>query len=83
MLYEFHRTQNAKRPGSVHATYLIYGVKYNTNSQNGGDEDMPDADSVTDVVPVYHLHLVTEEKLRGEFPSSSPVLHSRACAYCL
>ncbi|KAK4651693.1 hypothetical protein QC762_601245 [Podospora pseudocomata] len=64
MLYEFHRTQNAKRPGSVHATYLIYGVKYNTNSQNGGDEDMPDADSVTDVVPVYHLHLVTEEKLR-------------------
>ncbi|KAK0672758.1 putative DNA polymerase subunit delta-3 [Cercophora samala] len=64
MLYEFHRTQNAKRPGSVHATYLIYGVKYNNNSQNGDDEDMPDADSVTDAVPVYHLHLVTEEKLR-------------------
>ncbi|KAK4176011.1 putative DNA polymerase subunit delta-3 [Triangularia setosa] len=63
MLYEFHRTQNVKRPGSVHATYLIYGVKHNNNSQNGTDEEMPDADSVTDAVPVYHLHLVAEEKL--------------------
>ncbi|KAK0745033.1 DNA polymerase subunit Cdc27 [Apiosordaria backusii] len=64
MLYEFHRSQNAKRPGSVHATYLIYGVKHNSNSQNGADEEMPDAGSVTDVVPVFDLCLVTEEKLR-------------------
>ena len=27
MLYEFHRTQNGKKPGTVHATYLISGTK--------------------------------------------------------
>ncbi|GAB7361671.1 hypothetical protein MBLNU230_g1721t1 [Neophaeotheca triangularis] len=27
MLYEFHRKQNVKKPGSVHATYLISGLK--------------------------------------------------------
>lgn len=26
MLYEFHRTQNFKKPGSIHATYLLNGV---------------------------------------------------------
>ncbi|KAI6895103.1 hypothetical protein KC318_g5138 [Hortaea werneckii] len=27
MLYEFHRKQNAKRPGSVHATYHVTGTR--------------------------------------------------------
>jgi DNA polymerase delta subunit 3 len=27
MLYEFHHLQNAKKPGTVHATYLISGTK--------------------------------------------------------
>jgi hypothetical protein len=27
MLYEFHRQQNGKKPGTVHATYLISGTK--------------------------------------------------------
>lgn len=27
MLFEFHRKQNAKKPGSVHATYLITGTE--------------------------------------------------------
>lgn len=27
MLYDFHRTENAKRPGSVHATYVITGIQ--------------------------------------------------------
>lgn len=27
MLYEFHRVQNKKKPGSLHATYLISGVR--------------------------------------------------------
>jgi len=27
MLFEFHRLQNAKKPGSIHATYLISGTK--------------------------------------------------------
>jgi DNA polymerase delta subunit 3 len=28
MLYEFHRVQNGKKPGSVHATYLVAGKKH-------------------------------------------------------
>ena len=27
MLYEFHRKQNAKKPGAVHATYLLTGIR--------------------------------------------------------
>jgi hypothetical protein len=27
MLYEFHRQQNGKKPGTVHATYLLSGTK--------------------------------------------------------
>ncbi|KAI9649862.1 CDC27 protein [Ciborinia camelliae] len=27
MLFEFHRVQNAKKPGTIHATYLIGGTK--------------------------------------------------------
>jgi DNA polymerase delta subunit 3 len=29
MLFEFHRQQNVKKPGTVHATYLIAGTKRN------------------------------------------------------
>lgn len=47
MLYEFHRKQNAKKPGSVHATYLLTGtrrverVEPQTNGGAGQDEDTP------------------------------------------
>jgi DNA polymerase delta subunit 3 len=27
MLYEFHRLQNGKKPGSIHAIYLVAGTK--------------------------------------------------------
>lgn len=27
MLYEFHRQQNAKQAGSIHATYILSGTK--------------------------------------------------------
>jgi len=27
MLYEFHRQQNGKKPGTIHATYLLSGTK--------------------------------------------------------
>ena len=48
MLYEFHRKSSAKKPGSVHATYLISGRKHLQNeprtngshSQNDGDKTM-------------------------------------------
>ena len=48
MLFDFHQKQNAKKPGSVHATYLITGTRIppkpqqqsNTNTQDGEDAVM-------------------------------------------
>lgn len=41
MLYEFHRQQNAKKPGTVHATYLLSGTKIEAQpvSSNGVAKD--------------------------------------------
>ena len=75
MLYEFHRSQNAKRLGAVHATYLVYGTKKAANapseSQNGADGDIEmsssavEVDSLDEVVPASVLSLVPEEQLKG------------------
>ncbi|KAI8942520.1 hypothetical protein NX059_000584 [Plenodomus lindquistii] len=35
MLFDFHRKQNAKKPNSVHATYLVTGTKRNPEHSNG------------------------------------------------
>ncbi|KAK4109931.1 hypothetical protein N656DRAFT_714991 [Canariomyces notabilis] len=73
MLYEFHKSQNAKRPGSVHATYLVYGAKKPGNEQPtardsaDGDIDMtsspPEFESSSDIIPTFSLSLVPEERL--------------------
>lgn len=45
MLYEFHRNENAKKPGSVNATYVITGIQKPTDpapvngTQTNGDEE--------------------------------------------
>jgi DNA polymerase delta subunit 3 len=48
MLFDFHAHENAKKPGSVHATYVLAGIKKGrnplSNGQNGTqhkDEPMP------------------------------------------
>lgn len=46
MLYDFHRSQNAKKPGTIHATYLLSGTKRseepvatNGGARNDGEDD--------------------------------------------
>ncbi|KAK3503081.1 DNA polymerase subunit Cdc27 [Neurospora crassa] len=70
MLYDFHKTQSSKKPGTVYATYLLYGIKKSVQNQNGNAMDidlpssLPDADPVDDEeVPSYTLVLVQEERL--------------------
>ncbi|KAJ5488673.1 hypothetical protein N7539_003563 [Penicillium diatomitis] len=79
ILYEFHRTENAKRPHSVHATYVISGVQKPTAppATNGHtkDEDevmqsspylpssMPNQEAASDVVSIASILLVREEDL--------------------
>lgn len=35
MLFDFHQKQNAKKPNSIHATYLISGTKRAVDKTNG------------------------------------------------
>lgn len=44
MLYEFHHGQNLKKPGSVHATYLLDGAWYPVveSQMNGAQQDGED-----------------------------------------
>lgn len=47
MLFEFHQKQNAKKPGAVHATYLLTGRKaappsYQNTNGNGAHKDGED-----------------------------------------
>ena len=77
MLYDFHKSQNDKRPGAIHATYLLYGTaplekgKSQSEARAGGDGDvemtssLPEAEEVAETVPTFTLSLVREEKLKG------------------
>lgn len=76
MLYEFHRIQNATRPGVLHATYLVYGAKKATDEashvRDGADDDVemmsspPEVGCPAEAVPTFTLSLVPEERLNGE-----------------
>ena len=49
MLYEFHRIQTGKKPGSVHATYLVCGVCPRQVNQTNGTPSQSDVkDTVMD-----------------------------------
>ena len=75
MLYDFHKWQNGKRAGSVHATYLVYGTNKEDHGgsqqqlSQDGDVDMmssaPEPEEDEDVVPVQTLSLVSEQELKG------------------
>lgn len=47
MLYEFHRKQNAKKPGSIHATYLLTGIQ---KAQHGSQSQVEQSRDIQDVV---------------------------------
>ena len=44
MLFEFHQKQNAKKPGSVHATYLITGTRLPPKPQQANNTDSQDSE---------------------------------------
>lgn len=73
MLYDFHSWQNGKKPGTVHATYMIYGIKktLQTNGHSQQDEDVemtsspPESAPQAEQVPLATLSLVAEGNLTG------------------
>ncbi|KAI1426649.1 DNA polymerase subunit Cdc27 [Xylaria sp. FL1777] len=79
MLYDFHKWQNDKRPGALHAIYMIYGTKSRPVQQ---DEDVEMTDSqvseamdapFSDLVPTYSLSLVSQEQLQESLSQYSDV----------
>jgi DNA polymerase delta subunit 3 len=88
MLYEFHNTQNAKKPGSIHATYLISGTKRpeeptNVRTKDGEDEymqsspfmasnSMSQPDGGTGASSYLTITLTPEESLESSFPVPPP-----------
>lgn len=81
MLFDFHQKQNAKKPKSVHATYLITGTKRVAKQANGAntqqDNDtvmqgssfmssMPDSEeAVEEPIKKTTILLVREEELES------------------
>ncbi|KAK8104914.1 hypothetical protein PG999_008273 [Apiospora kogelbergensis] len=68
LLYDFHKSQNAKEPGTVHATYLVYGTRKSPDAHDDDDVEMTDSVSDHDVsifqaVPTQTLALIREEAL--------------------
>lgn len=51
MLYEFHHKQNSKKPGSVHATYIITGTKRQVQQTNGVHSQEDGEDTVMQSSP--------------------------------
>ncbi|XXG95107.1 hypothetical protein Hte_001367 [Hypoxylon texense] len=73
MLYDFHKWQNDKRPGSLHATYLVYGTRKKTEKtvEQDGDVEMTDSHpemrlTFSDEVPTYTLSLIREVQLQEQ-----------------
>jgi len=73
MLFEFHKWQNDKRPGSLHATYLVYGINKPSGNEDGDvgmmssqmSEDYPPL-RFSDEVHTETLTLAREEQLEGK-----------------
>lgn len=87
MLFEFHKWQNDKRPGSLHATYLVYGTNKPSGDEDG-DVDMTSSQMSEDYPPLRFseevhtetLTLAREEQLEGKLTRwlSASILLKRA-----
>ena len=73
MLWDFYKSQNDRKPGSIHATYLVYGTAKKASQHQDGDVEMTDSQpseddhgSLSDEVTTQTLSLVKEEQLQGK-----------------
>lgn len=70
MLYDYHSYQNTQKPDSIHATYLVYGIKPSENGEGDGDVEMsssmPEHGPISEEIPASTLTLVREENLKGK-----------------
>lgn len=79
MLYDFHRTENAKRPGSVHATYVITGVQKASEKQpatNGtpAKDGRDGADDIMQSSPYLSSSMPQQDSLHESVETVSIIL---------
>lgn len=84
MLFEFHRQQNSRKPGTVHATYLIAGKRRANDQHTNNDEDsimqssppMASSPPGQEDSPVLSVTLAREEdldELRSSYESIASI----------
>ncbi|KAJ6780473.1 hypothetical protein PWT90_01839 [Aphanocladium album] len=75
MLYDFYKYQNALRADSVHATYLVYGIKDGGATQSDADVDMGSSqpEHLTEQVPTVTMTLTEDVKLQDTLSQYSKV----------
>jgi len=67
MLYDFHRSQNGRKPGSIHATYLLCGTrKPEIASTSNGDEKVVNGDGD---VPMSNISFLSSSMLGQDVES--------------
>lgn len=75
MLFEFHRIQNGKKPGTVHATYLLSGTKRRTEpTVTNGYHILGDQDIDMQSSPFMSSSMPQPEELQEEAQVQSIIL---------
>lgn len=75
MLYEFHRTQNARKPGSLHATYLLCGQrKPEQEHQTKGTHQKEDGDVAMGEDSYMSSSLPGQDHEEEDQPEDIPVI---------
>lgn len=76
MLYEFRRLENAKKPKSVHATYLLTGIRGAGSAQNpplNGAHSKDGEDDVMQSSPFVSSQAVPQDEPEDEGPRVTSV----------
>ncbi|KAG6986738.1 hypothetical protein G7Y79_00073g098370 [Physcia stellaris] len=68
MLYEFHTHENKKKPGSVHATYLLYGTQSAKSSPTNGASQQDGEDISMTSSPFMSSSMPQDEDMIEEPP---------------
>lgn len=78
MLYDFHHSENKKKPQSVHATYVITGIQkpqeiLNTNGAHTGN-DREDVDDIMQSSPYMPSSMPNQDSVADEVATTSIIL---------
>lgn len=74
MLFDFHRTENAKKPKSVNATYLVTGTRKRQETSLNGNPSKDGEDEVMQSSPFMSSQVEPQDDAEDGPPVTSIVL---------